>query len=52
MVKLLTFALLCLSNNNALQLQRIDFEELGDRFKNIAFVALNKNNDEERPKQL
>ena len=42
MVKLLTYALLCLNSSQAIQLNGIDFEELGDRFKNIAFVALNK----------
>ena len=42
MVKLLTYALLCLNFHQAIQLDGIDFEELGDRFKNIAFVALNK----------
>ena len=43
MVKLLVYALLCLNFTEAVQLHGIDFEELGDRFKNIAFVALNKN---------
>ena len=45
MVKLLTYALLCLNFHQAIQLHGIDFEELGDRFKNIAFVSLNNNKE-------